>query len=121
MVQLTVMRKQNRRRLQRPWTRFHLAEWCDHYGISQAELARRTRLSESLISQLFAGEANGGPESLERIAATLGIPLGWLFDVMPRKGHRWVLYSVPAEHLETFHLIVSRGLGVETGAIEPET
>jgi hypothetical protein len=28
-------------------------------------------------------KGNGGPDSLERIAAALGVPLGYLFDVKP--------------------------------------
>jgi transcriptional regulator with XRE-family HTH domain len=39
--------------------------------------------SEGLISQIVNRKGNGGPDSLERIAAALGVPLGYLFDVKP--------------------------------------
>lgn len=99
------------------WMTLYIAEWCAYRGLSQADLAKATGLSEGLISQLFARESNGGPDSLEKIAKALRIPIGYLFDVAPKPGGRWVRYWVPEEHLPTFHTMVS-ALGAKIGRIE---
>lgn len=96
-----------KRQLLRPWTKIHILEWCEYRRISQAELARRTGLSEGMISQIVNGQANGAPESLEKIAAALNIPLGYLLDMEPRKGGQWVAYWVPDRHLATVHMMLT--------------
>lgn len=117
MVGMVVKKELTRRVLQTQWMTLHIAEWCAYRGLSQAELAKRTGLSEGLISQLFARESNGSPDSLQKIAQALRIPIGYLFDVVPKEGGRWVLYWVPQEHLTTYHTMVS-ALGAKLGKIE---
>lgn len=113
------MKQPSKRALQVAWSDVHIIEWCAYRGLSQAKLAKRTGLSVSLVSQLFAKEANGSPDSLDKIAAALHIPLGYLFDVVPQPGGRWVQYWVPERHLTTVHIMVT-ALGARAGKIEGE-
>lgn len=112
-------KKLGKRAPQTTWKSLYIVEWCEYRGLSQVDLAKRSGLSESLISQLIAGRTNGGPDSLEKIAFALGIPLGYLFDVEPHQGGRWVRYWVPAQHLTTFHTMVT-ALGARAGKIEQD-
>lgn len=75
-----------RRAPKRP-TFFYLNEWLAFRGMSQAELSRRTGLTDGFISQLVNERHVGSLESLEKIAQALDIPLGWLFDVKPEPGY----------------------------------
>lgn len=47
-------------------------------GLSQAELSRRTGISQGHISQLEAGQKQPRPATVQRIAAALGVPLASL-------------------------------------------
>jgi transcriptional regulator with XRE-family HTH domain len=109
-----------KRRLQRYWTKIYIVEWCQYKRINQAELARRTGLSEGLISQIITGESNGGPESLEKIAAALKIPLGFIFDHAPRRGGDWVCRWVPDRHLPTVHAFLN-SIGAQPDNDESES
>jgi phage repressor protein C with HTH and peptisase S24 domain len=50
---------------------------------SQADLAKATDLSRSLIAQWEAGNRAPKRESLEKVATALGIPLAWFEDGQP--------------------------------------
>lgn len=95
------------RELQDKWPRIYIAEWCAFRGLSQAELARHAGVSEALISQLFSGQTNGGPRSLEAIAAALRISLGALFRPPPRPGTRNVTFSIADRDLPTVKTMLS--------------
>lgn len=47
-------------------------------GLTQAQLARRNRLTQSYISQLEAGSSSGSPKALKAIATTLKVPVDLL-------------------------------------------
>ena len=47
-------------------------------GFSQAELARRTGISQGHISQIESGHKRPLPATLKKIAAAIGVPLGSL-------------------------------------------
>lgn len=47
--------------------------WRKHRGFSQAELARRTGLSQAMISNMDRGENVGSPETLKKVAEVLGV------------------------------------------------
>jgi transcriptional regulator with XRE-family HTH domain len=47
-------------------------------GFSQAELARRTGISQGHISQIEAGQKHPRPRTLRLLAEHLGVPLGSL-------------------------------------------
>jgi transcriptional regulator with XRE-family HTH domain len=66
------------RQLQKRWSNMRLAGWCNYRGISQAELARRTGLSEAIISRIANGKAKGGVNSFEKLADALNISIGCL-------------------------------------------
>lgn len=55
---------------------------CEHVGISQAELARRTGIDQATVSRIEAGAITSpSPERLSRIASTLQVPAGDLFGL----------------------------------------
>jgi len=47
--------------------------------LSQAELAARARVTQALVSAIELSRANPTVESLDRIAAALGVSIGELF------------------------------------------
>lgn len=56
-----------------------LTEWLktkmDDAGISQAELARRSKISPGHITKIFNGQRGVGEQSLKALAEALNIPL----------------------------------------------
>lgn len=50
-------------------------DFCVLNGLSHAELARRSDLSESYVSELFAGRKTGSSLAWKRIAEALGVQL----------------------------------------------
>jgi transcriptional regulator with XRE-family HTH domain len=52
-------------------------------GVTLQQMADRTRLSKSFVSQVESGAANPSIASLKRIADALGITLGELFESSP--------------------------------------
>jgi len=48
-------------------------------NLSQAELAARARITQALVSAIELSRANPTAESLDRIAAALGVGIGELF------------------------------------------
>ena len=56
-----------------------LAAWRRHKGLSQAELARRTGLSQVWISRIEAGGGYGSAGARAKLARALGAPL-WALD-----------------------------------------
>lgn len=56
-----------------------LAAWRRHRGISQAELARRTGLSQVWIGRMEAGGGHGSAGARAKLARALGAPL-WALD-----------------------------------------
>lgn len=49
-------------------------------GFSQAELSRRTGISQGHISQIEAGQKRPRPATLRRLATEMGVPLGSLLS-----------------------------------------
>jgi transcriptional regulator with XRE-family HTH domain len=47
-------------------------------GFSQAELARRSGVSQGHISQIEAGQKRPRPQTVHKFAAALGVPIGSL-------------------------------------------
>jgi ribosome-binding protein aMBF1 (putative translation factor) len=56
-----------------------LAAWRRHRGFSQAELARRARLSQVWISRIERGGGYGSRDTRRRLAAALDAPL-WAIE-----------------------------------------
>lgn len=48
-------------------------------GFSQAELARRSGVSQGHISELERGDKKASPKTVKKLAAGLGVPMGALF------------------------------------------
>lgn len=57
-----------------------LAKIMDKRNLSNAELARRAGISTGPIATLLAGGRGVRLESLDAIAAALGVRVGWLLD-----------------------------------------
>ena len=53
-------------------------------GFSQAELARRTGISQGHISQLESGQKRPRPQTVRLLADHLGVPLGSLLSPVRR-------------------------------------
>lgn len=49
-------------------------------GLTVAEVMERTGLSKGFVSQLENGRRQAGPETLESLAAALGVPVAMLID-----------------------------------------
>ena len=49
-------------------------------GLSQAELARRTGISQGHISQIEAGQKHPRPPTVHRFAQALGVPIASLIS-----------------------------------------
>lgn len=47
-------------------------------GFSQAELARRSGVSQGHLSQIERGDRNASPRTIKRLASGLGVPIGAL-------------------------------------------
>jgi DNA-binding Xre family transcriptional regulator len=47
-------------------------------GVRQADLARNAQVSQGFVSDLESGKKKADEATLERIAAALNVPLGWL-------------------------------------------
>ena len=47
-------------------------------GFSQAELARRSGVSQGHISELERGDKNAGPRTIKKLAEALAVPMGAL-------------------------------------------
>lgn len=58
-----------------------LAEVIAHQGRRQDWIAKRTGLSESMLSMVISGQRTINEESAQRIAAALQVPLFLLFDM----------------------------------------
>lgn len=53
-----------------------ITAWREHFGISQAELARRAGFQQPVLNRIErANEDVGRPETRKRIAEALGVPL----------------------------------------------
>jgi DNA-binding XRE family transcriptional regulator len=66
-----------------------LKEFREGKGLSQAELARRSDVSQSTISRIEAGETGGiSLANLERLADALGIHAALLIVHEPKAGKR---------------------------------
>lgn len=50
-----------------------IAVLAEHRGLSQAELARRTGLSQPFLSKLMRGEVGGGRETMTRLCEALAV------------------------------------------------
>ena len=50
-----------------------VAVLAEHRGLTQAELARRTGLSQPFLSKLMRGETGAGRDPLERLGAALEV------------------------------------------------
>lgn len=57
-----------------------LAFWMSRRGMSQAELATRSGLSQPFVSKLVRGRAHGSIETLRKLADLLGVTLDDLID-----------------------------------------
>lgn len=55
-----------------------LADVLDKKGIKQTELAKRTGLSDGMISQYLGGMSLPKEENMEKIATVLEVPVAWL-------------------------------------------
>lgn len=66
------------------WRRTFLAEWRDFRGLTQEELAAKADLSVGLVSAIEGQKSAYSAESLDRLAAALGIERGMLLDVSPK-------------------------------------
>jgi transcriptional regulator with XRE-family HTH domain len=71
---------------ERVWSRIFLKEWRLHRRLSVERLAEKADVSPALISLIENGKSGGSPESLEKLAAALGIEVGELLDIKPSKG-----------------------------------
>ena len=58
-----------------------LAQVIAHQGRRQDWLAKRTGLSESMLSMVLSGQRTINEESAQRIAAAVQVPIFLLFDV----------------------------------------
>lgn len=58
-----------------------LLEELDQRGWSQAELARRSRITPTQISRILSGSRNPGTEALTAIAGALNVPPATLFQL----------------------------------------
>jgi transcriptional regulator with XRE-family HTH domain len=67
----------------------NLRPFRERAGLSQAELARRARVSQSIISRLEAGQTPAVTlANLDRLAATLGVAPGRLLVRRPARRRR---------------------------------
>ena len=69
----------------------------DITGISQSELAKRSKISKSSISRYLKGDWEGKQSAVYSLANALGVTEAWLmgYDV-PMKAPESVLSSIPA-------------------------
>ena len=54
-------------------------------GFSQAELSRRTGISQGHISQIEAGQKRPRPQTVRKFANALGVPVGSLLSSDPER------------------------------------
>jgi DNA-binding Xre family transcriptional regulator len=47
-------------------------------GLTQSDLSKATGLGQGYLSELEAGAKSGSPDTLEKIAAALEVPKGWI-------------------------------------------
>lgn len=110
-------------------------------GLTLADLAARTELSEGFLSRLERGQASASIANLIRIADTLGLGLHELFDnpAAPARtaiavhrggdepaevtsaGYRWrhLAGGAPMDRLEVFHLVFPRRETMPTMVAHP--
>lgn len=81
---------------------FYLSEWIEFLGTTQAEVARRIGVTEGAVSHWVNDRHGMKLENLEKIAAALDIPVGFLFEVKPEKGYLTVPVKVPEDDLHWF-------------------
>jgi transcriptional regulator with XRE-family HTH domain len=73
-------------------TKLPIQEWCDALGITQAALARRARLTTSVVSDYARGRRNPTLKSITALARALDrTPWEFLRGPMPGEG-------LPTEH-----------------------
>lgn len=88
-----------------------LREWMEVRGLSQAELARRAKVSSATIQQLLNGSIKT-TRSLRQIAAVLGVSPDWLEGIdgaTPVDGVRKVAFSGDQETVNVAYLGSFRG------------
>jgi transcriptional regulator with XRE-family HTH domain len=61
----------------------HIMAWRRHRGLTQADLAERSRLSRPYVSNLEKGKADPALSVLRRLAVTLNIGTGQLIEELP--------------------------------------
>lgn len=54
-------------------------------GLSQAELARRSGVSQGHISELEKGDKKASPKTIKRLADALSVPMPALISVAPEQ------------------------------------
>jgi transcriptional regulator with XRE-family HTH domain len=86
-------------------------------GVRQKELARRAGLTPSLVSQIESDKLTPSLHTLGRLAATLGVPIGALFEPAPngrvhvgrKKDHAVVSFDGSTERWEVLAAGLFRG------------
>ena len=93
----------------------------DITGISQSELAKRSKISKSSISRYLKGDWEGKQSAVYSLANALGVTEAWLmgYDV-PMKAPELVLSSIPAG-FEPLPKMVKRPLIGDIACGEPIT
>ena len=57
-----------------------LSAWREYRRLKQVQLAEASGLSKPFISQIESGARTGSVDTLERLAAALGVPIGALTE-----------------------------------------
>lgn len=89
------------------WRRLYIREHLLARDWDQAELAKRAGISPAEISLIINRKSAGSPESLETIAAALGLQdVGMLFRPPPPRGEVHYTISVPRDDVDRVASII---------------
>lgn len=65
--------------------RCRLQEWLDKRAMTQADFARKSNLSERVISYYCTGERRMSPEAMYIASKILNVPMDWLYEWLEDK------------------------------------